>query len=569
MNSILKDPYVHWKRKIMRLCAMGMVSDNKLDACEREAIVEIILRDLKKAAKTSFPECSAGLFAKNKKGFAKKNKEAKALSSDDEKIFVDTEVFRKVCERVLSCDTKDPAVSEGQYEIKSIPKAIKDESGKDKRIIEEESARKIAASYVTVVQNQLAGDEHKMDASRGLFVDIGTLGDEEALRELRDMVYVIKADNIVAEKERMAFIAVSKVYKFSGVDHMWNEFFDMPKDRLLGEECIKRDLYDERRIPISVEDVKLVEKAIVDYGVDGPLRYGLESAIQRDKYDLVKHRERSRKRLSKWALLVFALSALIVYFECAIHLETKFIEIESQDVIKVDHPIVESIKALGSAGNNSKSDGLVLEEGIGKILPDGYENAFRVFLGICLLLALWGLYHWYSRSLFKDKLIWVKVWKNWACRFILKALMVLVLLGVFFIGILTTWFSFEDSVFDVFLSISWAPFWVLCMMLSIEIMVFMREKYTKESDDEREETSSALLIIFVVAAVVADLCIGFIELPADFTPLMVLNKVAYSIFLGCLSFFAGKFMEMDAIQKRVEEKRIDESINNIKAYLED
>ena len=99
----------------------------------------------------------------------------------------------------------------------------------------------------------------------------------------------------------------------------------------------------------------------------------------------------------------------------------------------------------------------------------------------------------------------------------------------------------------------------------------MRERYTKDNKNlSKHSTSSALLIIFVIAAVVADLCIGFIEIPyneyGNFS--IIAPKVAYSIFLGCLSFFAGKFMEMDAIQKHAEVIEMDGYIKNIKEHLD-
>ena len=116
------------------------------------------------------------------------------------------------------------------------------------------------------------------------------------------------------------------------------------------------------------------------------------------------------------------------------------------------------------------------------------------------------------------------------------------------------------------LSISYTHLWVLCMMLSIEIMIFMREKYTEKINTKKKE-SSTLLIIFVVAAVTADLCIGFIELPPNVDPVIIVNKIAYSIFLGCVSFFAGKFMEMDSIQKQVDVEKMERSMNNINDYI--
>ena len=112
----------------------------------------------------------------------------------------------------------------------------------------------------------------------------------------------------------------------------------------------------------------------------------------------------------------------------------------------------------------------------------------------------------------------------------------------------------------------YTPFCVLLMMLSIEVMTFMRERYTEKVKDKKKE-SSKLLIIFVAAAIIADLCIGLIELPANVDNAILIRKIAYSVFLGCVSFFAGKFMEMYSIQKQVDMETMETSMKNINDYI--
>ena len=44
-KSTSNDRVVYWERKIMRLCAVGIVTDGSLNNYEKSAIQEIIIRD--------------------------------------------------------------------------------------------------------------------------------------------------------------------------------------------------------------------------------------------------------------------------------------------------------------------------------------------------------------------------------------------------------------------------------------------------------------------------------------------------------------------------------------------
>ena len=498
LTNELRDCYIHWERKLMRLCAVGMVSDGILNPREKDSIVKIIKRD--------FSEYKSHI-------------EASLKRASDEQWSVSDEQL-------------DLLEEDESLVIRSLLNSINK--------VERKNEDELIRDYVDYIFFLLINpDDKNKDAQKGLFVDVGSkhLSDRDALKEMRDMVYVIKADNVVAEVERMAFVSVAKVYKFSGVDRMWNIFFDMDKDFLLeyDDESISRDMYVLRRAPINVHDVKVIERAITTSGMMGPLRYGLQSAIQRDKYDLIKHRERNRIHLSRLASIVLACSALIVFFECAVHLEWKL------SGCKISHPIA-----------------------IPK--PDGSFLFSLMLTCVCVLVFFRTLYKWYISKRFSEDLPW-KGWRKYKYPLQLVCVSLVAVIPV------CNWFLQQDwvaSYLHPIMHVFWSPLCVLCMMLSIEIMIFMRERYTTHNKNLSEHgASSALLIVFVIAAVVADLCVGFIEIPYgsydDFS--IIAPKVAYSIFLGCLSFFAGKFMEMDAIQKHAEEIEMDGYIQSINEYL--
>lgn len=497
-----RDYFVHWERKLMRLCAVGMVSDGILKPREKEAIVDIIQRDINNKTRDYKQKMQESLDRASREHWTVSDEQLNLLNSKD----------RSLVESLLNSINK---------------------------VERSDDLKELIRDYVDYIFFLLINpDDKNKDAQKGLFVDVGSkhLADRDALKEMRDIVYVIKADNVVAEVERMAFVSVAKVYKFSGVDGMWNIFFDMDKEFLLNddEKSISRDMYVLRRAPINVHDVKVIERAITKSGMLGPLRYGLQSAIQRDKYDLIKHRERNRIHLSRLASVVFAISALLVFFECAVHLELKLFD-------KMPH---HDFDPLGHNG--------------GAIFA-------WILAGVCVWGAFRSVIRWYVRTRYNEQLFW-RGWRRPKVKLVLQ-LSSVVLLAVFPI----CYWVFKIDFIDKIMYTCWSPLCVLCMMLSIEIMIFMRERYTKDNKNlSKHNTSSALLIIFVIAAVVADLCIGFIEIPyneyGNFS--IIAPKVAYSIFLGCLSFFAGKFMEMDAIQKHAEVIEMDGYIKNIKKHLD-
>ena len=92
-------------------------------------------------------------------------------------------------------------------------------------------------------------------------------------------------------------------------------------------------------------------------------------------------------------------------------------------------------------------------------------------------------------------------------------------------------------------------FLIAAMMISIEIMVLMREYYSsnkkQNGDLIQKQHSSSIIVVFVIAAIVVDICIGYIELPypsGDSTiyGAFLRDKLASAMLLGCLSFFVGK-----------------------------
>ena len=104
---------------------------------------------------------------------------------------------------------------------------------------------------------------------------------------------------------------------------------------------------------------------------------------------------------------------------------------------------------------------------------------------------------------------------------------------------------------------------LLFAMLSIEWLILMKGS---NFNDENEKQSTPLTI-FVIMASLADVSYGMIELEQNYAPSRILDKVFSALFLGCICFFTGKFLELQYRQKektRKEMKQVLEEINKLK-----
>lgn len=111
---------------------------------------------------------------------------------------------------------------------------------------------------------------------------------------------------------------------------------------------------------------------------------------------------------------------------------------------------------------------------------------------------------------------------------------------------------------------------LLSTMLSIEWLILMREKEAhnkKGIEQSHSKSHSSLLAILVIMAILADISFGMIELEQLYSLKNVSDKVFSALFLGCICFFVGKFMEMQYMHNIEDKERMQEAIKNISKYL--
>lgn len=541
-HLVEKDYNLKEVKKVMRLCALSMVNDGVINADELKCICEIVIRDYANGTVTDLRSFIAKY--DSSKICITQNSEAKELvicSTDGWTMTVD-----------ISDNSTYAALSNNL----------------------KPNDRKNLAQYYAMARTFIEHVIHRLysrDVQQGLFVNIDSLSVHDVLTELRDMILVIKADKIITEIERVAFVSVARIMRIVGSDSTWDDWMDYSKEKLLQLTSSVFFPKVRRRNIITANDAKTIEEAITSYKLRGPLCLGLQKAIRHNTNNFQNNSEKRYKLISWIALWAFVISGWLVYFGCATNIENK--QIAHEAGIEMVSPIADSYAHVGLTTEqelNTDSLHLVgieqleftdlaskssyIRKGMLTVMDNGDTKFLNLIVWWILILVIICvvrvvqnvfLYHFNYRP------------GNGFAKYAQYLVMLLPLVTCIYVYQTTP---------EPVLSICYTPFFTLCMMISIEVMIFMRERYIAKNN-ESHKGSTKLLVVFVFAAVVADMCIGFLELPIGYEPWMLFDKIASAILLGCLSFFIGKFMDIDSMQKQAEIEAMNTSIENIEKFL--
>lgn len=536
-----KDYNMKTAKKVMRLCSLGMVGDGDINEEERKCITEIVLSDylMLKGGLDRLKGLDAD-FDVSKMISGERDSDAGIMTIDSKtgwSMSVDikeNQIYEKLKKKL---DPNDES-----------PKSLIHCYGRVRQFVE------------TIIQ-RLQSEA----VQQGLFTNLDSLSDREVFTELIDMVLLVKADNIITEHERVAFIAVAKIMKVVGSDSRWDKWMDFPKKKLL---CYKlKKLYKfmlvKRRSNVTSNDVKTIEDAIVSYRIQGPLCLGLQKAIRHNTNDFQKKNERRYRAVSWFAMLGFIISGWLLYFGCATRVEQR--QIVYEKVVELENPAIQPYIDLGV-------DSVAIEKGVSSF------DAEKKYAKDCLRIGI-NKTNLNGDAQFNDLI--VDALRLWFIVVFVRLLMYIVRLcnllkkiSADLLRIILLFFAvwvacvLYECIPTHKLAVCYMPFLTLCMMVSIEVMIFMRERYlSKINTTETGHNSSKLLVVFVAAAIIADMCIGFLELPMDYNIRMLLDKMVSAVFLGCISFFVGKFMEIDSMQKQSEMSDMQQALEHIEWFL--
>lgn len=338
------------------------------------------------------------------------------------------------------------------------------------------------------------------DISKSIFMNIESLTEEEKIRELINMVIIAKADESLTDRERELFCIICKLYGIEDGNKLWKELTVESIETLRSSEYssnIMDQYFKNNKKRLNANDFKNIEQSIKFYDINGPIIDGIYHLLERDRIAYKESILKQDKEINDKALCLFALSALLIFLGV--------LDIKNHSFL------------LGA---------------IGEIIPrhkcDNGEyiiTIIKVFLSLLSgILGAIAIYRCKNKKNDKSG----KTKENWMRP------------AVWGIGILVLAFK----------SIA-----LLIMMLSIEWLIFMKEQLehnystmeeNKDTNDRLEKKESSLLVVIVAAAIIADISLGLIEIYQVETKIvfeMFLVKMASAVFLGCICFFSGKFLE--------------------------
>lgn len=277
---------------------------------------------------------------------------------------------------------------------------------------------------------------------------------------------------------------------------------------------------------MDVNDFNNVKHSICFYDIKGPIIQGAYHVLQRSQTRKEDRMYMSDKKWSRLAVWTFGISSLLLYFFVADMVN----RVSGHEQILSIH----NIKAC-----NTSIDVYI------KWIP-----LFTVVMIILKALLGWIIRNKYGMSVIK------RIIDSDAYRSIL-------VLGVVFSLFAVVRFCFGHP-WNAIAETFFIPCVLVVMMLSVEWLIFMRQEYSAvvrnaEAQAEAKKNNASVLIVLVCAAILTDICLGVVELithsklPDSHVDTMdYVAKVASALILGCICFFAGKFLDMYRMQQQTD-----------------
>lgn len=589
-NAIHKiDNRAKFHKKIMRLCAFAMIEGNGVHEKEKDEIITSIIiddfellhketdnkemnfSDDEKSKLLSISElCMSCRYANISKFFQeiykyeeekdikhKSKKKSKSVEDNEKEETEKEKEFRKVINDILGKIIKkvssgeDKLSSEDIEEYWKILDPVKLPIFSDDKFLAhlrknqapEESLEKLifqtlkteyvdkllrcffhAKSFIDNLIEKL--DES--DNRKSLFMNIDSLSKEEICCELKNMVIVAKADNSLTDRERELFYVICKLYRIENSKELWQDLTGKTIDalrHLTAHEVIKSERND--KLYLVDVDFRDIESAVKFYDIKGPVIDGIKHLLSKNMMSYKDSIMNMDRNINQKAILLFIISAVLLFLS--------IIDIH-------EHSIIVSWK-------NYLIENLNLKKCTICTTNNTMRNITYGQIGLSILSGLTFICSWCSYR--KQK-------------------------KVIFIGQIKSAYTYWAAFASICcLVVAFRHISLLVMMLSIEWLIFMKEQLlrnylyidnnTRKSSEK--SSNSSILIVIVAAAIIADICLGLIEIyqnndgEIDIKEFLV--KTASAVFLGCICFFCGKFLDNFRMEQIRSLDTMNEVINEI------
>lgn len=360
------------------------------------------------------------------------------------------------------------------------------------------------------------------------------------IEDLKNCLKVINSDDIITDAERNVFDIVCIFY---GVKQNYFKSRDFRNGKKTLGKKYQYDIDNDGKVIITKQDYDKLHGIFKHRTIHGVISWSVEYALDKKYNDFCKNSDKKDRTISYYSFTVFIVSVLVLllyvnYTSHHSYVESKekqyvvgersLDKTQTNDSIAKTHEDVENLKR-----NDIKSK---LRNGIScklELNPDKIiymiKNTPQDFVRVLTLLVLLGYFisqilHLYFRKI--NILVWISV-------FLIALLM----------------FSYE-LIYSVFL---------LSAMLSIEWLILMREKY-----HTKKRSHSSMLVVLVLMAILSDISFGMIELQQSYTAANISDKVFSALFLGCVCFFVGKYLELNYTHSIEDKEEMNKVIEDIR-----
>ena len=411
---------------------------------------------------------------------------------------------------------------------------------------------------------------------KSLFTSLGrsTESEKKLKKELVYYVRIARADQKLLDVEREGFRLICKLHKLENSTILWNELHkeaeNLEKDKKDLRHLKLKNVID-RKTNLTLEDFHAIQQIISFYQIEGSLKKSASYVLEKERIKKSEKLNLRNNLITKYSFILFCSLAFILFLripacelatdclapDLALHQnETLYgVVTDSVQSIMVDKISVglrdqKDAKALDSlvqenialyAGNM-----ISLRDGIaGKIYDNitfewshtqvaGFRfKAFCVSFVFFSLSVVIGFIFCSKRKIEKLNPQYYKT----NLRFLLRWIVALTFLATI-------------CCYDV---------GILFMMISIEWLIFMRES----KKEEKEKNKPNMLVIMVAVAIITDISYGLVNTTLLHQGEIELLTIAAPVFLGCVCFLFGKWLEDNRENDKLESKQM----NAIVTYL--
>lgn len=550
-NGANKHNRAKFYKKIMRLCAFAMLEDGTTIHEKEKFEIQKIVQDINfyyKSIEDFLSDIYNYRYEKNVKSgcevaetkafFNVINKISQAKENLTDVSFMNSfdleqgewetlsMVFTEEFYKHQFCDdSKNGGEEPNEHVLKEIlANKNKNRSLSNKYILgrlQTEYKEKVLSTYNGIELDSIITEKLKNpDNSKSMFMNIESLDNKEKTCELIEMVIIAKSDGSLTDRERELFCIICKLYGVKDGKKLWKNLTEKSTTDLRNlctdDDIIKKTdvVFDYNIIYLDDNDFKDIERSIKFYDINGPINDGIHHLLNRVMVSYKDKVIKTDRNINQKAILLFIISALLLFLG--------IIDIKNHSFL---------LSCWGAIKEAMSDPSLII---VGKF-----------FLFVASFIT--GILSFVKFRKQRNKYFH----KNERCPYRLA-----------FISACCIVIAFKHMA-------------LLVMMLSIEWLIFMKEQlihnYSLIDNNTRESSekssNSSILIVIVAAAIIADICLGLIEIyqnndgEIDIKEFLV--KTASAVFLGCICFFCGKFLDNFRMEQIRSLDTMNEVINEI------